>query len=175
MEIRDTFIASGGEAFLTIGNFNDEASVRFITGLGGERASAYYYFDDFSLRPLPDTPPKNQEDGKKEESKAEAGEEEQSPDKAASPCDFFIPNAFSPNGDGINDTFSALGNCAAADFEFFVFNRWGGQVFSGFSPTETWDGSVRQRPAPPGIYAYLLRYTIAGKEVIQKGKIVLIR
>lgn len=170
MEIRDTFIASGGEGFLTIGNFNDETRVRFITGLGGERASAYYYLDDFSLRPLPTTPPKSQEEESKEEE-----EKEQTPDNSTSPCDFFIPNAFSPNGDGINDTFSTLGDCDAADFELLVFNRWGGSVFSSFSPYETWDGSVRQRPAPPGIYAYLLRYTIAGREVIKKGKIILLR
>ena len=176
MEVRDTFLAAGGEAFLTIGNFNDEDNTQFITGLGGGKASAYYYFDAFSLTAVPKEAVVK-EGNEQAEAEEASGEDEdaQMSDNTSSPCNFFIPDAFSPNGDGINDFFSTPGDCTPESYELLIFNRWGTRVFSSSSPEVAWDGFIRGQRAPQGIYAYLLRYRLSQGEVLRKGKIVLIR
>ena len=53
----------------------------------------------------------------------------------------FVPNAFSPNNDGINDGFRPLGQAfGATDYRFQIFNRWGEVVFSSTDPDEFWVG-----------------------------------
>lgn len=67
---------------------------------------------------------------------------------------FYLPNAFTPNGDGLNDEFRIVGNVAVArDFELSVFNRWGGLVFQSFNPDQGWDGSY-QGQIQEGVYVY---------------------
>lgn len=55
MQFKDTLVAEGGEAFMTIGNFNDEANTTYTLAGGGDRASAYYYIDDVQLIPINQT------------------------------------------------------------------------------------------------------------------------
>ena len=57
-------------------------------------------------------------------------------------CKLFIPNVFSPNDDGVNDTFSVQSPCNIDDFEMTIFNRWGHQVFQSKSMEEGWNGQV---------------------------------
>lgn len=61
----------------------------------------------------------------------------------------FVPNAFSPNSDGINDSFS-LFNIGYLEFEFEVYNRWGQLIY--YSRGEAWDGSINGIPSPSGSY-----------------------
>lgn len=71
---------------------------------------------------------------------------------------FSVPNAFTPDGDGLNDEFFFGGfGILERDFEFMVFNRWGELVYEtrAFVP---WNGQVRGSPAPIGVYAYRIRY-----------------
>lgn len=94
----------------------------------------------------------------------------------------FIPNAFSPNGDGVNDRFAIF---AGADIKevrrLQVFNRWGGLVFEAQglppnAPGSGWDGHFRGKPAAPGLYAYQATVaTMDGKEHGVSGEVVLVR
>jgi gliding motility-associated-like protein/uncharacterized repeat protein (TIGR01451 family) len=78
------------------------------------------------------------------------------------PTDFFIPNGFSPNGDGINDTFVIRGIGNYPDNEFVIFNRWGNKVFEANPYQNTWNGksmfglTVGGNDLPVGTYFYVL-------------------
>lgn len=67
----------------------------------------------------------------------------------------FIPNAFRPNGNGLNDFFEIFVT-NVLEYNLQIFNRWGQRVFSSESPTVHWDGSVNGKPAPIGTYVYKL-------------------
>ncbi len=90
--------------------------------------------------------------------------------------DIFIPNAFTPNGDGKNDRFIVSLSSAFKDVTLRVFNRWGSIVYEGKGNSITWDGSFRSIQQPAGIYVYNLMYT-DGASIRKnlKGTITLIR
>jgi len=91
-------------------------------------------------------------------------------------CTVLIPNAFSPNGDGINDNFGLITEAAQEINQFAIYNRWGERVFISFAPFETWNGTYKGRPAEAGTYYYYLKYTCSNGEVfIKKGDITLVR
>ncbi len=94
-------------------------------------------------------------------------------------CRPALPNAFSPNGDGINDRFRLLfvQGCPVWDaFEFRVFNRWGEEVFRAPDPLTGWDGSHRGRPAESGSYVYHALLRRPGAEpVLLRGNVTLVR
>lgn len=68
-----------------------------------------------------------------------------------------FPTAFSPNGDGANDLFEAVFNCAL-DFKMMVYNRWGNVVFFSDTINQGWDGNFEGSPAPAGTYTYDISY-----------------
>lgn len=73
------------------------------------------------------------------------------------PCaTIFVPNAFSPNKDGNNDMLCVFGECII-QFELYIFNRWGEQVFRSETQNLCWDGTHKGQPANTGIYTYRLR------------------
>lgn len=68
----------------------------------------------------------------------------------------FVPNAFTPNGDGINDLFS-VSTTGIISYEISIFNRWGEIIFQSTNPNEPWDGSHNGLKAPSGVYQYIIR------------------
>lgn len=71
----------------------------------------------------------------------------------------YIPNAFSPNGDGVNDSYHFYGkNLGGADFNFRIFDRWGKLIFYSTQSTFEWDGRYEGKMCPPDIYNYHLEY-----------------
>ncbi len=68
----------------------------------------------------------------------------------------IIPNAFSPNGDGINDTWNIKALNSYNDYELSVFNRYGRIVFTTKNYSKPWDGSFNGRALPVGTYYYLI-------------------
>jgi gliding motility-associated-like protein len=91
-------------------------------------------------------------------------------------CEIWLPNAFTPNGDGHNDKFRILGNIARMEgVSFGIFNRWGEQVFFTENPREGWDGIHKGIPAQMGTYVYLLEYSIDSKPYRQTGNFHLLR
>lgn len=75
-------------------------------------------------------------------------------------CDavVFVPRCFTPNDDGVNDILMPAGY-SITSIQMQVFNRWGSIVFQSESPDNGWDGKVRGKKAPDGIYTFILRYT----------------
>ncbi len=69
-----------------------------------------------------------------------------------------VPNAFSPNGDRVNDGFSIVSDCSLPVFEMKVYNAWGLMVFHATSTTELWDGNYNGQQAPVGKYTYHIVY-----------------
>ncbi|MCC6726468.1 MAG: gliding motility-associated C-terminal domain-containing protein [Saprospiraceae bacterium] len=76
------------------------------------------------------------------------------------PCEqcLYIPNVFSPNGDGINDEFRMFPGCEIKDFEAFIYDRWGNLVFQTDSPALSWNGEQKDRKVQTGVYAYRVSF-----------------
>lgn len=96
-------------------------------------------------------------------------------------CKVYLPNAFSPNDDGINDTFKAeFGVCKPSTFEMKIFNRWGRMVYSTESIDESWDGKAKGDKLPSDLYAYYIKFSYesenSGTETeIVSGEVSLLR
>lgn len=92
------------------------------------------------------------------------------------PTKVFVPNAFSPDGDGRNDV---IGPIWFNEFEletFQVYNRWGQLVYETVNPDDRWDGTIGGAPAPMGVYIYLLRGVgNRGEPFVKQGNITLFR
>ncbi len=93
---------------------------------------------------------------------------------------FYVPTAFTPNGDGKNDRFLPLG--AFHDIKSYnlqIYNRWGEMIFESDDYTSDdagWDGSFNGKPAPNGAYVYVVKYQAAdGQEYEKKGTVTLAR
>jgi gliding motility-associated-like protein len=68
----------------------------------------------------------------------------------------YIPNSFTPNGDGLNDTFGAIGE-AIGEYTMQVFNRWGQLVFESNNYKNQWDGTYDGAQVPTGTYVYKMK------------------
>ncbi len=94
---------------------------------------------------------------------------------------FFIPNTFSPNGDGINDVFYLRGTGLFRVNSMMIFNRWGEIVFEkkNFSvndPLAGWDGNYKGKKAKPDVYVYQIEIVCDNGEIIKySGNIALIQ
>jgi gliding motility-associated-like protein len=87
----------------------------------------------------------------------------------------FIPDAFTPNGDGLNDIFkpSSIG---IKEYDFDIYNRWGESIYASIGAEDGWDGNYKGNKSPQGVYVYLLKVVdINGKSHTYNGKIVLVR
>lgn len=73
-------------------------------------------------------------------------------------CNVYIPNAFSPNGDDINDAFGLVAFCNLEQMELSVYNRWGELVYQTSNPAEKWDGRYNGDICPVDVYVYVINY-----------------
>lgn len=86
-----------------------------------------------------------------------------------------IPNAFSPNADGMNDCFQLLG-ADLSEVEMHIFNRWGQEVYYSNDPTACWNGLSEGSVAELGVYVYFVSFTyVDGRVGSEKGNVTLIR
>jgi gliding motility-associated-like protein len=89
--------------------------------------------------------------------------------------EIFVPNVFTPNGDGKNDILYVYGNYVSS-VQFRVFNQWGQLIFVSDNIGRGWDGKYNGQQQPVGVYAYSLKVTLQDGTVInKKGSISLIR
>ena len=90
------------------------------------------------------------------------------------PQNFFIPNAFTPNGDGNNDIFMVYTEEGATLMSFKIFNRWGEKMHDGLYP---WDGMWLGKPAPGAVYVYEANIHLIDMniDILRKGSVTLIR
>jgi gliding motility-associated-like protein len=151
MKISGIFIAAGGEQFITIGNFHDDASTDSTSLYQTVNGRYYYYYiDDVSVIRCEDTLPITENN-------------------------LYVPNAFSPNGDGNNDLFFVRGK-NIVELNFAIYSRWGEKVFETINISEGWDGTFRGEKMESAVFAYYLTLTYAdGKTEVKKGNISLIR
>lgn len=91
----------------------------------------------------------------------------------------FIPNAFTPDGDGLNNEFTAVfpENMKLASYEMYIYDRWGELVFYSQDPKQGWDASLAGFDAPDGVYSYLVKYKEFGyvNKFQVTGSVVVIR
>lgn len=87
-------------------------------------------------------------------------------------CDVYMPNAFSPNGDGRNEVIAPVFNCDLQSFRFLIYNRWGQLVFDSRSPQFAWDGTVDDEVVGPGIYVYAVEYTAIVRGEVQDQQVL---
>jgi gliding motility-associated-like protein len=89
--------------------------------------------------------------------------------------DVFVPDAFSPNGDGNNDEFKVFGNCIKT-INLKIYDRWGNKIFETSDVTESWKGDYKGKELNSGTYTYVYSGTLVTGESIQgKGVVVLIK
>lgn len=87
----------------------------------------------------------------------------------------FVPSAFSPDGDDLNDVLEIFGPIES-DFQMRIFNRWGKEVFRSTSATNFWDGTFEGEKAPEGGYVYTVDFSNRfGEKFKQQGSFALIR
>lgn len=92
-------------------------------------------------------------------------------------CDNYTPTGFSPNKDGLNETFIPMVSCEISAIHFWIYNRWGQNIFESKSLTEGWDGTYLEQPCEPGVYMYYCKYVnpLTNTSETIKGTIHLIR
>lgn len=69
----------------------------------------------------------------------------------------YVPNTFTPNHNGTNETFFALG-VNVRDFKLEIFNRWGELIYQGDALSQMWDGTYDAKPSPDGVYTWKIEY-----------------
>lgn len=107
----------------------------------------------------------------------EAAKYNPSPDEEPAPDaeKFFIPSAFTPNGDGLNDLFYVNANFEPRNYELSIFNRNGDLVFLTRDMHTGWDGQMRGRTLPQGMYVYIIKYKDGqGNDQRKQGQILLV-
>lgn len=95
-------------------------------------------------------------------------------------CIPFVPNAFTPNGDGNNDHFQVYSNCEIENYNLQIFNRWGEIVFEANDINTGWNGKILNQNAPIGVYVWKIEYIAADQSgqptrKILSGDVTLVR
>lgn len=91
---------------------------------------------------------------------------------------FYLPNSFTPDGDGVNDTFGPKGYLTDkfTSYELKIFNRWGECIFVSNDINNTWDGTKNYQDVQTGLYHWSVRVTnSSGKKIREIGELTLIR
>lgn len=93
---------------------------------------------------------------------------------------FYMPNAFTPNNDGINETYGPVLNGTDEyinSYSFQIFNRWGEVIFESTTIGEMWDGIYNGVMSRPGAYSYrvLIRSTFDAERIVKQGSFILVK
>ena len=89
--------------------------------------------------------------------------------------DFYIPNAFSPNGDGLNEIFKVFGE-SIKELHMMIFNQWGQLIYESSDPQAGWDGTYKGLQQPVGVYIYVVKAKLySGVTYNKRGPLNLIR
>ena len=95
-------------------------------------------------------------------------------------CRLYLPTAFSPNADGVNDTFRPVfageGCGSVTEYTLRIYDRWGGEVYRGqLGDQSGWAGTENGQLSPSGAYTYVLSYHNGLNPVQRSGAVLLIR
>jgi gliding motility-associated-like protein len=86
---------------------------------------------------------------------------------------YFVPTAFTPNGDGLNDVFRVIGLYRNINFHMYIYNRWGGLIFESDNIDDGWDGTYKNGKCEPDTYAWVVHIDFLGQDILTNGSIVL--
>jgi gliding motility-associated-like protein len=94
--------------------------------------------------------------------------------------DVYIPDAFSPNNDAVNDNLIVIHAGTFTAYSFRVYDRWGSVIFVSKQADLAWDGMFQNRPCPEGIYAWTLDYSVLNtqsqeRHYARSGRVMLVR
>lgn len=161
-----SFIADQAYSHMTFGLFNDDNhhSIEYRNGVNPQYA--YYFVDDFQLTTEPPVD--------------EPVVPEPTPPRVENPnAPFFVPNAFTPNGDGDNDVFLPVAGFIK-EWHLEIFTKWGDPVFASTPLTRGWDGTCMGNPCANGSYIWKITYNVPSengelREVIEYGFVNLVK
>jgi gliding motility-associated-like protein len=90
---------------------------------------------------------------------------------------FWLPTSFSPNNDGLNETFGPNMTFGLSKYNMKIFDRWGGQIYNTNDPTKGWNGKdLKGDELPEGVYAYTISFRyIDGKLFVYRGTVTIVR
>ncbi|HEY9115973.1 MAG TPA: gliding motility-associated C-terminal domain-containing protein, partial [Bacteroidales bacterium] len=92
---------------------------------------------------------------------------------------FFLPNAFSPDGDGLNDEFKPVEKYDfVKTYQLSIFNRWGQLIFETSNISHGWDGTYQGKSVEQGSYVYKITFTAYpdySKKQVMTGNVVVVR
>jgi gliding motility-associated-like protein len=167
VKIEGKYIAKGGEEFLAIGNFYTNNQTHYGNSSHNLNGQAGYYIDMVELFLCEDTVQKPLEP----------------PPASDSSLHYKLPNVISPNADGLNDAF-VLESRGVKEVSVTLYNRWGELVQSTkynvqnidvLSKTPLWDATHNNKPAPQGVYYYIIELsTKTGEVIIEKGTVTVL-
>ena len=89
----------------------------------------------------------------------------------------YIPNSFTPNGDGLNDVFNIKTIIEFSQFKLCIYDRWGEMLFESDDINKGWDGSYKGKPVPNDVYVYLFNVRIKDTNFEKKisGRVTVVR
>ncbi|MDR9373999.1 MAG: gliding motility-associated C-terminal domain-containing protein, partial [Schleiferiaceae bacterium] len=90
-------------------------------------------------------------------------------------CQVKMPNAFTPNGDGLNEIFKPIGTCEFTDYNLVIFNRWGIKIFETNEIGRGFDGKLNEEVLPQGAYMYRFTYETESVENRLTGSFQLLK
>ncbi|PCI92557.1 MAG: hypothetical protein COB15_17475, partial [Flavobacteriales bacterium] len=83
-------------------------------------------------------------------------------------ADVFVPNSFTPDGDGLNDYFfPVLRGFDTDGYTFMIFDRWGELLFQSSKVTGKWDGTFKGQPVPLGVYNWKIEARAKGLQKVE--------
>lgn len=88
---------------------------------------------------------------------------------------FFVPNAFSPNSDSVNDIFKPKGTFNEGNYSLKIYNRYAEQVFETSDFETGWDGTFKNLKQPIGVFVWIVEYSNSDISKILKGNLTLVR
>lgn len=92
------------------------------------------------------------------------------------PNNYYLPSAFTPNDDGLNDVFKIPGYINVQSFSMRIFNRWGEILFETTDPNQGWDGTANGIKVMDGTYGYMIEILdFNQKKIFRKGSITILR
>ena len=94
----------------------------------------------------------------------------------AGDCDIYVPTAFTPNNDNLNETFGVVDYASVQYFSLQIYSKWGQLIFGTNDINQKWDGTFKGKKMPDGIYMWMLNYTNnRGRKFYDQGSVMLIR
>ena len=171
------FTADQPYRFMTFGLFGADADKDIQAIEGSHPLYAYYFIDDFYLNEVPEDFDPTQQHNEKGE---HATDPPSAPDLTNnSPQDFFIPNTFTPNGDGNNEVFAPVFTISV-DYDYSIYSRWGQLVYRNGSGNMGWNGEFSGKKAETGAYVWEVIYFVPGDQsefqrVQRRGIVNLVR